>query len=328
MESNNYGSNKGSGNLRSRNRLTRVKRWSTPSSCKQCSNVLPVGRNVYCSDECSQISRREQQRLKNEKHSVELTCDFCRNTFRRSKYRLNRSQGNFCDRSCASKFYKANGTYNAWLNSAKLNAKGDHVLCAGCGVKEVYREPREVVADVAKCCDRKCHVLLLSKLNTGANHPFWGKHMAESSKRKRERTWLDKYGVTCGFMRGKKMSPSKGQLSLHEKLVELDNALLPPEQLIQTDAGYFRVDALFPNQKLIVEYQGTWWHADPRKYGPDDRVGVDYGTSAREVWDRDARRKEALEARGYGVCVIWEADWKSDPTTALEFVKMELGRRG
>jgi very-short-patch-repair endonuclease len=305
-----------------------MKRWSKLASCKQCSATLPSSRNVYCSEECFQISRCEQQWLKNEKHSVELTCDFCRNTFQRSKYRLNRSQGNFCDRSCASKFYRANGTYDAWLNSAKLNVKGDRVLCAGCGVKEVYREPREVAAGVAKCCDRKCHGLLMSQVNGGANHPLWGKLMSESSKRKREQTCFGRYGVTCGFMRGKKMSPSKGQLSLHEKLAELDNELLPPEQLIQTDAGYFRVDALLPNQRLIVEYQGTWWHADPRKYGPDDRVGVYYGTSAREVWERDARRKEALEARGYGVCVIWEADWKSDPMTALEFVKMELVRRG
>jgi very-short-patch-repair endonuclease/predicted nucleic acid-binding Zn ribbon protein len=305
-----------------------MKRWSKLTSCKQCSNTLPDDRNVYCSDECFQTSRREQQRLKNEKHSVELVCDFCQNTFRRSKYRLNRSQGKFCNRSCASKFYKADGTYDKWTHSAKLNASGDYVICAGCGLKEVYRQPREIATDVAKCCDYKCHGLLMSKLNTGSNHPSWGKHMTEISKRKREQTLLDKYGVTCGFMRGKKMSPSKGQLSLHEKLTELDDALLPPEQLIQTDIGYFRVDALFPNQKLIVEYQGTWWHADPRKYGPDDRVGVDYSTPAQEIWERDARRKKALEGSGYAVCVIWESDWKSDPMIALESIKMELIRRG
>lgn len=302
-----------------------MKRWSKLTHCKQCSESLPGGRNVYCSDECFQASRRDQQTVKNEKHSVELTCDFCKGAFRRSKYRLNRSKGNFCDRSCASKFYKANGTYDAWTNSAKLNAEGDWVLCAGCGVKQVYRFPREIAESVQKCCARECFGKFISRTQSGENHPLWGTRMSEESKRKREQTWLARYGVTCGFMCGKNMSPSRGQLALLDELTKLDSTFVS-EQLIKTDAGYYRVDALVPSTKLVVEYNGDWWHANPAVYGPDDMVGVDYGTRAQDVWERDSKRKAALERAGYKVLVVWELDWIQRRAAILESIKTELAK--
>lgn len=239
---------------------------------------------------------------------------------------MNRSQGTFCTRSCASKFYKANGTYNAWLDSAKAHANGDYVLCAGCGVKQVYRFPKEIAEDAVKCCDAKCRGLFMSKHFSGENHPFWGLHMTDEAKRKREQTWLTKYGVTCGFMRGKNMSPSRGQLSLLEELVKLDPSFAS-EQQIKTDNGYYRVDALAPEKKFIVEYNGDWWHANPNKYGPDDMIGVDYGTRVQDVWDRDAKRKAALERAGYEVVIVWESDWIRRRDTTLESIKTELTRR-
>ncbi len=300
-----------------------MKRWSKLTHCKRCSEPLGENKNVYCSDECFKSSRCEQQKAKNEKHSVELMCDHCKATFRRSKYRLNRSKGNFCNRSCASKFYKANGTYDDWTYSASLNAKGDYVLCAGCGEKQVYRFPKEVAENVAKCCDRECFGLFISKTQSGENHPLWGTHMTDESKRKREQTLLEKYGVTCGFMRGKNMSPSRGQLSLLDKLVKIDSSFVS-EQLVETDSGYYRVDALAPEKKFIVEYNGDWWHANPTVYGPDDLVGFDYGTRAKAIWHRDAKRKAALERAGYSVLVVWESNWKQDSDAVLESIKTEL----
>ncbi len=304
-----------------------MKRWSKLTGCKRCAEPLGEGKFVYCSDACFQASRREQQKAKNEKHSVELTCDHCKAVFRRSKYRLDRSKGNFCDRSCAAKFYKTNGAYDAWLGSAKANAKGDWVLCAGCGEKQVYRFPKEITENAVKCCDSKCRGLFMSKHFSGENHPFWGLHMTEEAKRKREQTWLAKYGVTCGFMMGKNMSPSRGQLTLLDELVKLDTSF-ESERSLDTDVGHYRVDAFLPGKKLVVEYNGDWWHANPEKYGPDDMVGVDYGTRAQDVWDRDAKRKAALERAGYAVLVVWESDWTRRRDATLESIKTELKKRG
>ncbi len=61
-------------------------------------------------------------------------------------------------------------------------------------------------------------------------------------------------------------------------------------------------DFLLPNRTL-VEVHGTYWHADPRRYGiktltPDQRRNV--------LHDTDKRFFAA--GRGYRLKVVWEAD--------------------
>lgn len=119
------------------------------------------------------------------------------------------------------------------------------------------------------------------------------------------------------------MSTSRGQLTLFDELVKLEPSF-ESEQQVETDCGYYRVDALASEKKLIVEYNGDWWHANPNTYGPDDMIGVDYGTRAQDV----CKRKAALERTGYEVLVIWESDWMRRRDTTLESIKSELNKRG
>ncbi len=120
--------------------------------------------------------------------------------------------------------------------------------------------------------------------------------------------------------------PSKGQLELHEALSKFDKFLLPPEQPIYVNGTYFRVDCLFPNEKFIVEYQGDWWHGNPKMYKPDDLIGADYKTLAKDKWRADAERKATLESAGYHVFMVWQSEWKSESVKILESIRMELER--
>ena len=132
-----------------------------------------------------------------------------------------------------------------------------------------------------------------------------------------------RYG--CPFHKG---GSSKGHLELHEQLSKIDSTLAPPEQTIRFENCYYFVDCLFPNRKLIVEFYGTWWHGDPRYYGPDEMIGTNRKMRVSEKWQLDAERQATLEAAGYRVMIVWQNDWEEDPQSVLQSIKAELERLG
>lgn len=84
----------------------------------------------------------------------------------------------------------------------------------------------------------------------------------------------------------------------------------------------YKVD-YFLNGK-IIEFNGDIWHANPKKYKSDDIVVTPGNKTfiAKDVWERDAKRKTAIEALGFKVHVVWESDYADDPErTVNECVK-------
>jgi very-short-patch-repair endonuclease len=101
---------------------------------------------------------------------------------------------------------------------------------------------------------------------------------------------------------------SKGQREVYEitrKMFEKTNIVV--EYLI--DKKY--ADICFPDQKIIIEYYGDYWHANPKIYKPD-YFHKSYKINAEDVWERDQKRKHELENLGYKVFVIWEHDFKNN----------------
>lgn len=80
---------------------------------------------------------------------------------------------------------------------------------------------------------------------------------------------------------------------------------------------YLFPDILIKNKNTIIEYNGSFWHADKRRFkNGNDRVH--HNITAQEIWDRDNTRKEILEKLGYNVLYIWSDDFKGDKR---EFLK-------
>ena len=68
---------------------------------------------------------------------------------------------------------------------------------------------------------------------------------------------------------------------------------------------------------LIVEYYGDYWHRNPKYYQAADLVGEH---TAEQIWEKDRKRLEYLQSKGYVTYVIWEHDWR----TRRESIKTEL----
>ena len=81
----------------------------------------------------------------------------------------------------------------------------------------------------------------------------------------------------------------------------------------------FIYDFYLPKYNLIIEYNGNYWHADPKIYKSGtllkrpncEEVLVD------KIWERDKMKKEEVELKGYKLIYIWENDYKKEKEKML-----------
>lgn len=80
----------------------------------------------------------------------------------------------------------------------------------------------------------------------------------------------------------------------------------------------FNFDFVFPN-KVLLEVQGEFWHANPKKYKPEDKIIGK--TKAKDIWDKDERKKKAATESGYKIFYLWEFEInKMTDTEILKYI--------
>ena len=93
-------------------------------------------------------------------------------------------------------------------------------------------------------------------------------------------------------------------------------------QTLQNEHRKKEVD-IFIRPKKIIEHNGTYNHADPRKYKPDDLIR-EHGKmiKASEIWAREKIILKQIKKKGYKILVIWENDLLQDTeNTAKKILK-------
>lgn len=84
----------------------------------------------------------------------------------------------------------------------------------------------------------------------------------------------------------------------------------------------YYVDELDNAHKIVVEYYGDFWHANPNIYEAEDEVNLPGGSVlAEEIWTRDRKRRKCIEQKGYKMLVIWESDFKKDKKKVEKLIR-------
>jgi very-short-patch-repair endonuclease len=81
------------------------------------------------------------------------------------------------------------------------------------------------------------------------------------------------------------------------------------------------VDMIY--KKLIIEFNGDYWHCNPLIY-QDDYFNHTLKKYAKEIRQNDLDRQNDLHILGYNILVIWEHDWKTNKLLVLEQIKKFL----
>jgi len=265
-----------------------------------------------CSDECRRKFRIDYKKKLDIKKSIERKCKFCNEVY----FRKNERNG-FCTRSCASKFYIQNGTYDNW-RLRKNEKSGTIAQCLECQKDFYYTEKRR---KNAKFCSTKCKTSN-SKGKITKNNPFIiNKEKTKAWRQKARKTMLKKYGVSNAWMLAKHHNLSKPQKEILDYLNKsYDKYTIFSDFGIEKSRRKYKVDFLIKEINLIIEFNGTYWHCDPRFY-QKDYYNKKKKLKAEQIWCYDNERKTFLEELGYKVIVVWEHDYKTSCEQTLNIIR-------
>lgn len=76
------------------------------------------------------------------------------------------------------------------------------------------------------------------------------------------------------------------------------------------------LDFYFPDKKIAIEFNGTYWHCDPRKYSPD-YLNKKKKMTAQEIWDKDKIKLTLCQQQDILLIMIWEDDWETNKEQIL-----------
>lgn len=109
---------------------------------------------------------------------------------------------------------------------------------------------------------------------------------------------------------------SKGHCEIESVLVNLGYKIINEYR-----NGRFSYDIFIPELNTIIEFHGTYWHMDPRKYDKDfyDQSKKRY---AYQQWELDDIRKAHSISQGIRYLVIWQQDWEAlDDSQKIQTIK-------
>lgn len=123
-------------------------------------------------------------------------------------------------------------------------------------------------------------------------------------------TNIEKYGVPYGFL---------NTLPGYSKISQLFFNCLKddyPNAVYATNGGEHRIgrytlDWYDPDSNTAIEFNGDYWHANPKYYKPDWVHPIKKCT-AKELWEHDKQKYDYLTSLGITVYVVWESDVQLD----------------
>ena len=173
---------------------------------------------------------------------------------------------------------------------------------------------------------------------TGKNNPFYGHHHTEEVKRQKSiqsKEFANRPEIkeaqrqVLRKSRHSQVKPNNRESQIGQILTDAQIRFKfhrnVDYQTIENEHRKKEVD-IFIRPKKIIEHNGTYNHADPRKYKPDDLIR-EHGrmVKASEIWKREKTILKQIKKQGYKVLVIWESELKEelDQTTKkiLKFAK-------
>lgn len=80
------------------------------------------------------------------------------------------------------------------------------------------------------------------------------------------------------------------------------------EKWISSKKGNLNCSYDFTFNKKIIEFNGDFWHANPKIYDKDFVIPV-CNIKASDKWDIDKEKIKLAESHGYEVLVVWESDF-------------------
>jgi hypothetical protein len=78
-----------------------------------------------------------------------------------------------------------------------------------------------------------------------------------------------------------------------------------------------KFDYYVPSLRLLIEYNGDYWHCNPSKYSPD-YFNQKKKKFAFEIWKYDEEKLDLAKKNLYNIVVVWESEHRNNPDILFE----------
>jgi G:T-mismatch repair DNA endonuclease (very short patch repair protein) len=85
-------------------------------------------------------------------------------------------------------------------------------------------------------------------------------------------------------------------------------------------------DIYIPDLNMLIEFNGDYWHCNPKKYKAD-YFNVKLNMTAKQIWARDAEKERLALGRGYEFLTIWESDYRKSKSIIMKKIIQKNGRK-
>lgn len=169
----------------------------------------------------------------------------------------------------------------------------------------------------------------------GCNTPAQSKLVQEQIKK----TFIKKYGVDNYFktlecrLKNFNAFISKDGYSLRskkeQKLYEYINENYNGNIILnnRTILNGKELDVYLPDLKLAFEFDGTYWHADPRFYDENFVFTLKRYLTAKEIWNIDAKKDKLCESLNIKIIHIKEYDWDKNNDIIKQLILKEISNK-
>lgn len=79
-------------------------------------------------------------------------------------------------------------------------------------------------------------------------------------------------------------------------------------------------DIYLPDIRKAIEYNGTYWHADPGFYNENDIVTGKH-IPAKDIWNNDKEKQNLCETYNIRLLTIWEYDYTHNKDSIFQQIK-------
>lgn len=77
-------------------------------------------------------------------------------------------------------------------------------------------------------------------------------------------------------------------------------------KVFKFERKWYMADYFIPDNNLIIECNGDYWHASPKRYVETDVIHS--GKLAKEFWEYDLKKQLDFTSNGYKYLILWESE--------------------
>lgn len=123
----------------------------------------------------------------------------------------------------------------------------------------------------------------------------------------RQKNWIKKLQDSFIKFGDSRETKSKNEIELVKELCKIIKIEVPKTQkYISYNKKHYAYDFEYKNK--IIEYNGDYWHCNPKMYSKDFIHRTRHIT-ANEIWKNDEAKIKAAKSFGYDVLVVWESEY-------------------